>query len=115
METRRHPTRWNPWTRDEALDAGKTYLATHGVTPNAHALSHGLRASGLPSRQAVLKLFGTLAAWDRAVLGADVPLPPPPVPSKVFRCLCCGQARKELAIHRRICGRCKHRTYKIEQ
>ena len=91
-----------PWTPEDALAAGRRFVAQYGTLPKAP----DLRACyGLPSGTMIRHLFGSLRQFqDRlAPTGARVPAPPPPT----ARCLRCEQPYTPAHRWNRICPLCK--------
>jgi hypothetical protein len=91
-----------PWTLEDALAAGRRFVAQYGTLPK----SPDLRARyGLPSEKTIQSLFGSLRQFqDRlAPTEARVPAPPPPT----ARCLHCEQPFAPTHRWHRICPLCK--------
>ena len=93
--------RSSSWTPEDALAAGRRFLAQYGTLPK----SPDLRARyGLPSEKTIRSLFGSLRQFQerQAAPGAQGPAPPPTV-----RCLYCEQLFAPTHRWHRICPLCK--------
>ena len=91
-----------PWTPEDALAAGRRFVAQYGTLPK----SPDLRACyGLPSGTMIRHLFGSLRQFQErlASAGGRVPAPPPPA----ARCLHCEQPYTPTNRWNRICPLCK--------
>src|SRR5712692_9193180 len=94
--------RYPPWTPEDALAAGRRFVAQYGTLPKAP----DLRACyGLPSGTMIRRLFGSLRQFQGRLGGEVVRVPPTATPTS--RCLHCEQPYTPLHRWNRICPRCK--------
>jgi hypothetical protein len=94
--------RSSSWTPEDALAAGRRFLAQYGTLPKAP----DLRACyGLPSGTMIRRLFGSLRQFQEQLAPAEARRPPPASPPA--RCLHCEQLYTPAHRWTRICPRCK--------
>jgi hypothetical protein len=92
-----------PWSRADALAAGRAFLARTGTLPGCADLHP---AAGLPSYHSVQQLFGRLAGYHAALGAPPRPAPPPPAPVPRRVCLRCDRPFPSPHPGVRICPPC---------
>src|SRR5216683_7462141 len=91
-----------PWTPEDALAAGRRFVAQYGTLPK----SPDLRARyGLPSGTMIRHLFGSLRQFQERLAPELLPVPATAPPTS--RCLHCEQPYTPTYRWNRICARCK--------